>query len=155
MKKVCKKDVFNNMGDGNIFFFNSNGGTTGPKTTQDELHQWLDKIVPQQSAAVVNKDISIVKLCDAVSATGDNALIDFVKEQLKEMKEQNEKLQNKADAEHKELMTRLAEKDLNHQKMMEEQNRLRMEIEAQRARANNGGGGGLLGELFSLFLPIR
>ena len=46
------------------------------------------------------------------------------------MKEQNEKLQNKADAEHKELMARLAEKDLDHKKMMEEQNRLRTEIEA-------------------------
>ena len=36
-KKACKQEVFNNMSDDNVFFFYSNGETTGPKTTQGDL----------------------------------------------------------------------------------------------------------------------
>jgi len=30
LKKVCKQDIFQNMADDHVFFFNANGGTTGP-----------------------------------------------------------------------------------------------------------------------------
>jgi len=45
------------------------------------------------------------------------------------MKEMNQKLQDKSDADRKELLERLAEKDISEKEMMAEQARLRTEME--------------------------
>ena len=46
----------------NVFFFNTEGGQTDPKaTTQADLLAWIGAVAPDESAAVLDKDVSVMK----------------------------------------------------------------------------------------------
>ena len=51
----------------NVFFFNAEGGQTDPKaTTQDDLLAWINEVAPDESAAILNKELSILNIVDSV-----------------------------------------------------------------------------------------
>ena len=66
LKKASKKDVFDSMPDQNVFFFSKDIGKCGPKTTQGDLLDWISRVVPTNSYAKMNKEISINNLAKSV-----------------------------------------------------------------------------------------
>ena len=93
LTKVCKKDVFRDMPKQNVFFFNAEGGQTDPKaTTQDDLLAWINDVSPDESTAILNKDLNLLNIVDSVQATGDSGLKEFMKAQMEEMKLQRDAL---------------------------------------------------------------
>ena len=93
MAKVCKKDIFSKMPKQNVFFFNAEGGQTDPKaTTQADLLAWINDVSPDESAALLNKDLNLLNIVDSVQATGDRGLKEFMKAQMEEMKLQRDAL---------------------------------------------------------------
>ena len=74
--------MFDTMPEENVFFFNAEGGKTGEKTTQDDLLKWISTVVPENSGATMNQEISMVNINGAVENTGDPALMEFMKQSM-------------------------------------------------------------------------
>lgn len=51
VKKNCKNDILSSVPDKNVFFFSGRNGDMGPKTTQDDILDWFNEIVPDKASA--------------------------------------------------------------------------------------------------------
>ena len=101
IKQSVKSDVLNQKNEEDFFYFR--GGKNEP-TTQNELLTWIEKICPTSSKARINEEASVVNVLKSVEQTGDNGLIECMKEQMKSMSLMYENMITVNNQQHKEQM---------------------------------------------------